>query len=104
MKSFIAADFSQKLYVNGKVMKDVDVSLEGDEKGINIDTYMDGKHKKKYIKSSQIKNILGANASSESLENRLNQLLSNKNNNKSKKKKNKSKKKKNKSKTRKTRK
>ena len=36
MKSLVAADFSQKLYVNGKLMKDVDVSLKGDERGLDI--------------------------------------------------------------------
>ena len=80
MKSFVAADNWQKLYVNGKLLKDVDVSLEGNEKGINIDAKMNGIHKKKYIKSSlsQMKQILGTPSSSENLENRLSKLLSNK--------------------------
>ena len=78
MKSLVAADFSQKLYVNGKLMKDVDVSLKGDERGLDISSNINGKNIKKYVTSSQIKHILGSKASTESLESRLNKLLSNK--------------------------
>lgn len=101
MKTLVAADFSQKLYINGKLMKDVDITLKGDEKGVDISSNIDGKSKKKYVSSSEIKHILGSPSSTESLEVRLGKLLSNKKKNKSRKQKKVQRKLKNRRKTRK---